>query len=87
MLESGHGAVVYCIPPNMSKLFWKSGFIFFSSLRGSIMHEGVMVLKNKNMSIFIISKENILSNWWSAWLCSLLQVMKFWKSHIGTHKA
>lgn len=37
-------------------------FFFSSCLRESTMYGGVKVLKNKSMSVFIISKENSLSN-------------------------
>lgn len=87
MLESGHGAVVYCISLNICNLYWKSDFFFFSSsLRENTMCGGVKVLKNKNMSIFIISKENSLSGCGGlngcAFVYSQLWSKPFWKWHI-----
>lgn len=61
-------------------------FLFSSYLRENTMCEGVKLLKNKNMSFLIISKENSLSNCVGLNVCafvySQLWSKQFWKWHI-----
>ena len=62
MLDSGHGAMYTVFLLTLVTSVESLIFFFCSSLRESTMHGGVKVLKNKNMSIFVISEENSLSN-------------------------